>query len=124
LSDAFRKFVVVFLCLSGAGDEIFCYGVNYGKHEFCDVATFFGVVGEVVAVGGGVAVVAWDVHELPYMFRYAFGNGFLYHAVYGAAVSEVLQELLEAEAQEGCGGAGGVFKYVCGFGVSTLTSFR
>ena len=102
-ADGFGEFCVVFLRLAGVGDEVFCDGVDNGKHEFCVVATFFGVYGEVVSMGCGVAVVACDVHELLYMFRYAFGNGFLYHAVYGAAVAEVLQELLEAEAQEGGG---------------------
>lgn len=114
-ADGFGEFCVVFSCLAGVGDEVFGDGVDNGKHEFCVVATFFGVNGEIVAVGGGVAVVSGVVHKLLYMYRYAFGNGFLYHAVYGAAVADVLQELLEAESQEGGGCAGGVLEDVDGF---------
>ena len=102
VADGFGEFVEVFLCLTGAGDEVFCYGVNYGKHEFCVVATFVGVEGEVVAVGCIVALYACYVHELLDVGGDSISDGCGYHVVdvgfAGGVVAAVFEELLEAEA--------------------------
>ena len=120
-ADGFGEFVVVFLRLAGVGDEVFGDGVDYGKEVFGVVAAFVGVEGEVVSMGGGVALYTGDVHELLDVRGYSVCDGCGYHvvdvcfALTLAVVAAVFEELLEGKAQEGGGGAGGVLEDVGGF---------